>query len=388
VISTGHHKHAKLARPALGHYGRNEWALVGTSCGQIQQLARQIIAAFSDRYRCAYLDADHAGADAAPELPVMLAAGAQMAYTDMIDHHQFRVQGSLGSHQFRQLFQEADLIVVNGNHHPAARQVVIIDPAKENSLRKRLAQLTDVALILLPDGVEKAFDFLENSLPEAAGIPRLHMRNTAGLLDFFAKEMQVKTPLLHGLVLAGGQSRRMGRDKGLIEWHGKPQREYMADLLQPLCTEVYISSRPGQTLESNYPILPDTFTELGPYGALLSAFRRFPDHAWLVTACDLPLLDQATLHFLVQNRQPKRIATSFRSPSDQLPEPLMSIWEPKSYAVLLAFLAQGYSCPRKVLINSDVHIVKATDPAALTNVNTPEEMQALALKLQRSDLDF
>ncbi len=180
-------------------------------------------------------------------------------------------------------------------------------------------------------------------------------------------------PLVNGLVLAGGRSVRMGRDKGQMDWHGKPQREYLADLLHTCCAEVFISCRPDQALESAYPLLPDTFTDLGPFGAILSAFRHQPDRAWLVTASDLPLLDAATLEFLLANRQPRRVATAFQSPQDQLPEPLIAVWEPKSYALLLAFLAQGYSCPRKVLLQTDVLLLSAPDPAALTNVNTPEE---------------
>jgi molybdopterin-guanine dinucleotide biosynthesis protein A len=54
---------------------------------------------------------------------------------------------------------------------------------------------------------------------------------------------------------------------------------------------------------------------------------------------------------------------------------LITIWEPKSYPVLLSFLAQGCSCPRKVLINSDVNLLSAPDPQELTNVNTPEEFE-------------
>jgi molybdopterin-guanine dinucleotide biosynthesis protein A len=56
---------------------------------------------------------------------------------------------------------------------------------------------------------------------------------------------------------------------------------------------------------------------------------------------------------------------------------LITIWEPKSYPLLLSFLAQGYSCPRKVLINSDVTLVNALNPDALTNVNTPDEFERI-----------
>jgi len=390
-----HHKHPPLARPALGRYGRNEWAIVGTACGKIQQLAHSVTAALHHCWHCAYLDADHASADTNPAPAGMLAAGARLEYTDQIHSHRLCFGGNWGSHQFRALLNDADLILVNGNHHEAAAQVVVIDPAKETSLRKRLAQLTDVQLILLAGDADQVFDFVENALPNSAAVPRLRLGDTLGVVRFFEEKMRQRTPPLHGLVLAGGRSLRMGRDKGSIVWHQKPQREHAADLLRPFCAEVHLSCRPDQVAEflpsesadlaekepppqfpipnSQFPILPDTFSELGPYGAILSAFRQNPNCAWLVVACDMPLLDAGTLRFLVENRRPRHLATTFRSPHDQMPEPLLTIWEPKSYAVLLSFLAQGYSCPRKVLLNSDTLVLAAPDSAALTNVNTPEE---------------
>jgi molybdopterin-guanine dinucleotide biosynthesis protein A len=380
VILKEHTKHTKLARPTLGHFGRNEWSIVGTNCGNIQRLARHVIEALSAQYQCAYLDADHASADAEPGLPGMLAAGASIEYTDAIHSHRFQSNEKLGAHQFRQMFNAADLLLVNGNHHEATAQIVVIDPVKENSLRKRLSQLSNVRLILLAEGVEQVFDFVENALPGFAEIPRLTLADVDGIVRYFQEEMRLKTPPVRGLVLAGGRSLRMGQDKSMMSWHGKPQREHLADMLQTFCEEVYISCRAGQEIESAYPSLPDTFLELGPYGAILSAFRHQPNTAWLVVACDLPLLDPATLEFLLQNRQARRIATTFESPHDQMPEPLITIWEPKSYAVLLSFLTQGYSCPRKVLINSDTHILPVPNPAALTNVNTPEELEKIEWK--------
>jgi len=379
-----HTKHTKLVRPDVGRYGRNEWAILGTSCGNIQRLAAAVIAALRERWQCAYLDADHAAADTTPGPTGMLAAGASLEYTDEIHSHRLRFGGDLGMHRFRTLFNEADLILVNGNHQEAAAQIVVIDPAKETSLRKRLAQLTDVRLILLAEGASQVFDFVEDALPDSVSIPRLKLTDVAGIIRFFEQEMLRKTPPVNGLVLAGGRSLRMGRDKGEIAWHGKPQREYAADLLRPICSEIFISCRANQAaeIETAYPTLPDTFAELGPYGAILSAFRHNPNTAWLVVACDLPLLDAATLDFLLNNRQPRRVATAFQSPHDQMPEPLIAIWEPKSYAVLLSFLAQGYSCPRKVLLNSDALILSVPNPAALTNVNTPEE--GLSLKFESS----
>ena len=63
-----------------------------------------------------------------------------------------------------------------------------------------------------------------------------------------------------------------------------------------------------------------------------------------------------------------------------VPEPLITIYEPKSYPVLLQYLAQGYSCPRKMLINSDIEIVEVDDNL-IRNINTPEEYAAAIKEL-------
>lgn len=183
-------------------------------------------------------------------------------------------------------------------------------------------------------------------------------------------------PKLNGLVLAGGKSQRMGNPKDKINWHGKEQRYFAADLLAPFCNEVFISCRKDQleNFDPNYNALTDTFLNMGPFGGILSALRSQRDKAWLVVACDLPLLDKKSLEFLIENRNIEKAATTYESPFDGLPEPLITIWEPKSYPLLLNFLGSGITCPRKVLISSDTLILKPGNPDSLMNVNTPEDM--------------
>ncbi|AKK73970.1 molybdenum cofactor biosynthesis protein MoaC [Chryseobacterium gallinarum] len=191
-----------------------------------------------------------------------------------------------------------------------------------------------------------------------------------------SKEHNIVPPV-KGLVLAGGKSTRMGQAKDLLTWHGKEQRYFAADLLAPFCDEVFISCRQDQleNFDPDYQPLTDTFLNMGPFGGILSALRAHRDTAWLVVACDLPLLDQKSLELLVKSRDPEKVATTYQSPFDGLPEPLITIWEPKSYPLLLNFLGMGNTCPRKVLINSDTHILQPINPEALMNVNTPEEAE-------------
>ncbi|CAN5374127.1 hypothetical protein BH09BAC6_BH09BAC6_07510 [soil metagenome] len=380
-----HSKHTKLTRPAFGNYHRNEWAIVGGPCTTIKILADQVISALSPRYKCAYMDTSHN--DDVTLLPGRLASGAVLDYTDQINYRQLNYTTALNPFKLKEIFADADLLLVNGNHHQAKQQVVIIYDNKKASLQKRAEQLTSVKLILLADNAVDVFDFIKEAVPSWQDIPLYRLDETEKITAFFEKEVQQAKPALNGLVLAGGKSQRMGFDKGAVNWHGKEQRYHMADMLGAFCSEVYISCQPEQMqqLDNSYRVLPDTFTGLGPYGAILSAFREKPDSAWLVIACDLPLMDAATLEYLIEQRNVSATATAYISAFDSLPEPLITIWEPKSYPVLLSFLAQGYSCPRKVLINSESTLLNAPNPAALTNVNTPEELENIKrLLLQKT----
>lgn len=370
-----HKKHASLVRPALGSFGRNEWAILGAPCSTIKLLADGVIQALSAAYYCAYADAAHD--DELTAEPGRLAAGAILDYTDHIHYRQINYKANFNSFQRRVLFGQADMVLVNGNHQQAKAQVVIINEHKKASLQKRLAQLTNVQLILLDGTSAEIFDFVKEALPDWNLLPVYHLDETEKIISFFREKLSAAKPVLNGLVLTGGKSERMGFDKASVNWYGREQQYYMADLLGDFCEEVFVSCRDQQQdqIEEPHHALPDTFTGLGPYSGILSAFRERPDNAWLVVACDLPLLGRETLKFLSDNRQPQAIATAFQSSFDGFPEPLITIWEPKSYPVLLSFLSQGYSCPRKVLINSDIALLQPPLPEELTNVNTPEDYE-------------
>jgi molybdopterin-guanine dinucleotide biosynthesis protein A len=116
-------------------------------------------------------------------------------------------------------------------------------------------------------------------------------------------------------------------------------------------------------------------------GAICSAFLHDPDAAWLVLACDLPLLDRTTIETLVNARRPNKVATALRSPEQKWPEPLVAIYEPRAYPRLLQFLSLGYSCPRKLLINSEVEVITLADAAPVTNANTPADREAVLQRL-------
>ena len=184
--------------------------------------------------------------------------------------------------------------------------------------------------------------------------------------------------MLYGLVLAGGKSTRMRTDKSLLQYHGKSQIKYCFDLLLPLCERVFVSNREDQTdfeEHKNLPQIHDVVANIGPLGGMLSAMTQYPNAAWLILACDLPFVNQRTLKNLIENRDPYKIATSYQSASDGLPEPLCAIYEPKSVPLFLQFLNNGQTCPRKILMNANTHLIDLREDGGLANINSPEEYQ-------------
>ncbi len=182
---------------------------------------------------------------------------------------------------------------------------------------------------------------------------------------------------VYGLVLTGGKSSRMRRDKASLTYHGRTQLDWAMSFLQPYVERAFVSVRADQAddpIRAKYDRIVDTLENKGPIAGIAAAQARYPGVAWLVLACDLPFLDGNTLETLLAARDPKRTATAFRSSHDGLPEPLCTIWEPASREAVLAYIATGKDCPRKFLIRSDdTLLLDEPNPSALDNVNTPEE---------------
>jgi molybdenum cofactor guanylyltransferase len=197
--------------------------------------------------------------------------------------------------------------------------------------------------------------------------------------------MSSVTPPLFGLVLAGGASKRMHRDKAALDYHGKPQLQWAYDLVSEVCTATFVSVRPDQRsdpLRSALPQIADRLPGRGPLAGIDAALAEHPKAGWLVVACDLPQLTLEILQRLIAHRDPNRIATAYRSNFDGLPEPLCAIWEPGARTAVADWLAIGKECPRKLLINSNVMLLDLPVAEALDNVNTPQEFEAVTSGLR------
>ena len=183
---------------------------------------------------------------------------------------------------------------------------------------------------------------------------------------------------IYGLILAGGTSSRMRRDKPVLVYRGKNQLDRAFELASRHVAKVFVSMRSSQKTEptrAQKPLIVDSVEGGGPIVGIRSALAAYPDVAWLVVACDLPFLSDSALAQLLAERDPGVLATAYSSTHDGLPEPLCAIWEPAAASALAAYQSNGGQCPRKFLGAHSVLLLKPRDRHALDNINTPEEYQ-------------
>ncbi len=364
-MQKNYQKHTKLTRRENDIFAPNEIAILGTKCSIIADFIQKMSKKLQKKAKIAYFDASHNNEIQAPILDNFTA------------HHSgnlnINTTHKLNEYNERIRFADYDLLFINGNHYKGAKQILILDNEKESSVLKRLNQLDRIQFVVKLNNDSNYFDFLVAEYPTIKNLRCYHIDEVDAIAKHIDNLIQEKIAPIQGVVLAGGKSSRMGTDKTELNYHGKSQLKHTVELLENNLLPTYVSVATNQQIE-NFKTIQDKFVDLGSFGAICSAFQQNPNKAWLVLATDVPFVDDKLIKLLLQHRNPQKIATAIKGKSKQFVEPLIAIYEPKAYPVLLSYLAQGYSCPRKVLINSDVEIIEVDDNL-IRNINTPEEFQ-------------
>jgi molybdopterin-guanine dinucleotide biosynthesis protein A len=357
-----HQKHTNLVRRNNDNYAPNEIAILGAKCDIISDLVFKVSQNLNN-YKLAYFDASHAKDVVKNKL------------SEYVFHHEGNLQitttGGINKYQQRLDFAQFDYVFINGNHYQGTKQILILDEAKEASVLKRLDQLNNIQFIIKLDSETEFFDFLVEKYPNIKNKHCYTINEIDKITNHINNLVQEKTAPIKGLVLVGGKSTRMGTDKSELNYFGKPQKKHVKELLENNNLETFYSVQES----SNENEISDKFINLGPFGGICSAFQKDPNSAWFVLATDVPFVNEEIIQLLLKHRNPSKVATAIKGKFKEFVEPLITIYEPKAYPILLQYLAQGYSCPRKMLINSDVEIVEIDDDF-IRNINTPKEFKA------------
>jgi molybdopterin-guanine dinucleotide biosynthesis protein A len=191
-----------------------------------------------------------------------------------------------------------------------------------------------------------------------------------------------------GVILAGGHSKRMGRDKALLPLPGSAETtfvEHLANLLSTLCSEVVLVVRDAAQSAQYVALAPrgvriiaDQAPDVGPLMGLYSALNVIQSSHALLTAVDMPFLQPAMVSFLLS--RPLDEAPLIPIVADN-PQVLLAVYPRTLLPIIEALLRQGRRGPRALLDVVPVRYIaeaelRRVDPQlrSFVNVNTPQDL--------------
>ena len=182
------------------------------------------------------------------------------------------------------------------------------------------------------------------------------------------------TSSLAGVVLAGGASRRMGRDKATAIYDGRTMVETVVDVVSRCCAPVFVIAAPGQALPdlAGVTVLRDEVRGVGPLLATARGLRAAADagaQRVFVCAVDMPLLTTALIADLAAHEGADVVL-----PWDGRDHYLAGVYRTGLADRVDALVSAGERSMRSLVDTVNTQRIVMSPTAALTNVNTPAEL--------------
>jgi len=175
---------------------------------------------------------------------------------------------------------------------------------------------------------------------------------------------------LTGIVLAGGKSRRMGRNKALLKaGDGTDFLQRACALLHGLTSRVFVGGPAGT---SRCPSVPDLIAGAGPLGGIYSVMKSVSGENFLIIPVDMPLLTKAVMEILTKHHRPDYAVTVFVEKDFIYPFP--GIYNRSILPVIEKQLQTGnYRMQDLIRSVSRQGILPEFDRRLLRNINTPSQ---------------
>ena len=190
---------------------------------------------------------------------------------------------------------------------------------------------------------------------------------------------------MYGLVVCGGKSTRMGTDKSLINYHGKPQRYYVYEMLEWICDKVFISCNREQAtgIVAPYLMLADLpdLENVGPMAALITAFSTHPDKDFLVVGCDYPFITTKDLKEFAKVVDREQIASAFYNEENNMYEPLLAYYSERSGNEIQRMYNGNQYSLQHFLKENNAEKYNASRPKRVVSIDTPEDFQTAREKI-------
>ncbi|NQU64906.1 MAG: molybdenum cofactor guanylyltransferase [SAR324 cluster bacterium] len=174
------------------------------------------------------------------------------------------------------------------------------------------------------------------------------------------------------VVLAGGDSRRMGKDKSLLSIAGKPMIEHIIDQLRHNFKHLYISAADAAKYGFlNVPVISDQKKGVGPLMGILSSLEKSSTDLIFVTACDAPNINLPIVRKMLLSAENYDAVIPLSG--NGLYEPLFAVYRKSVVDHCHELIKAGEKRVSKLCDRIRVNYLHLESPDWYVNINTPEE---------------
>jgi len=180
---------------------------------------------------------------------------------------------------------------------------------------------------------------------------------------------------IHAYILAGGQSSRMGTDKGLLTLHGLPMIEHILRQLAPLFQNIHVISHVSAYGKFGYPIMPDLVAGKGPLGGIATALAHTTSQYNFILSCDMPMIQSKAIAYFLQNCAPTQVNMAKENGRNH---PLFALYDKSCLPIILERIEQNKLKLLDTLALLQPHVVPMNDwYTCFKNINTPKDYEDL-----------
>lgn len=173
--------------------------------------------------------------------------------------------------------------------------------------------------------------------------------------------------------MAGGKSSRMGNDKGLLDFEGKPMVNYAIDLLTNYFKVLIVSSNNSDYKMFNLPVVADFHKNCGPICGLHAVLNHVETPHVFILSCDMPLMSGAVIENILRNFNEDEIVVPRLS--DGKTEPLCAIYSLNLLPKIEKQMLKGCYKMTELIKSSATKYVDFNDAAPFYNINYPNDLK-------------
>ena len=205
--------------------------------------------------------------------------------------------------------------------------------------------------------------------------------------------METPASFCEGYVLTGGQSARMGHDKALLLWEGRPLAIWMAELVKGVCGSVTLVGSRDTHSELGFPAIEDLFPSQGPLAGIHASLLHSGSSSSLVVGCDMPYLSADFLTLLLETARTADADAVVPESADSQLEPLCAVYTEACLPPIEEALRHGQRKISRLLAQLQIRRLTHREwqpwdrgGKLFCNLNNPEDYQKAQRELLKRNI--